>query len=395
MRGSIATPIQPADPYTRRMASSPDVTHQDLDFYAVLDVDPAATPDQLRVAFRRAVLRHHPDRSGTATGLATRRTSLLNRAWSELRDPARRRAYDGALERGEAATVAWPVTAGEPPRAGSTVRRPRRGGWPPSRVRGISPPGDRSRAASAAVYLDQPEAQRRWIVEHHIEGRTGATTGSAIGSARRRPLPRAGRLDDWVGARGLVEIDRSFDTLARSNLRSAYEATDRHLAGATFWPGRRALARGERGRPGSSARCARCSRTFASGMSVAARRQIGSNADRCSTTRRSGHGADASRPARRGARPSPSRPPSRWRPCASASSRCRWGTATDGTAGAATMPGRNAPRPVAEVARREHPTRCSGARPWPASVRLARQRDWNGPGAITAERTPPTTRKPD
>ncbi len=54
--------------------------------------------DELRVAFRRAVLRHHPDRSGTATTLATRRTSLLNRAWSELRDPVRRRAYDGALE---------------------------------------------------------------------------------------------------------------------------------------------------------------------------------------------------------------------------------------------------------------------------------------------------------
>ncbi|HJT63321.1 MAG TPA: J domain-containing protein, partial [Candidatus Limnocylindria bacterium] len=101
------------------MASSPDVTHQDLDFYAVLDVDPSASSDQLRVAFRRAVLRHHPDRSGASTSLATRRTSLLNRAWSELRDPVRRRAYDGALERGDAATVAWPVTAGEPRPAGS------------------------------------------------------------------------------------------------------------------------------------------------------------------------------------------------------------------------------------------------------------------------------------
>jgi len=43
------------------MASSADVLYQDLDYYAVLDVDPDASADQLRVAFRRAVLRHHPD----------------------------------------------------------------------------------------------------------------------------------------------------------------------------------------------------------------------------------------------------------------------------------------------------------------------------------------------
>ncbi len=221
------------------MASSPDVTHQDLDFYAVLDVDPAATADQLRVAFRRAVLRHHPDRSGASTGLATRRTSLLNRAWSELRDPARRRAYDGALERGEAATVAWPVAAGEPPRAGSTrPRRSRRG-----RVAAEPSPWHQPAWRSvegfrvpAAVFLDQPEAQRRWIVEHHIAGqdwrdhRERYWLRFAAGHYHER-----GRLDDWVGAsERLVEIDRSFDTLARSDLRSAYEATDRHLAGATF-----------------------------------------------------------------------------------------------------------------------------------------------------------------
>jgi DnaJ domain len=254
MRGSIATPTQPADPYTRRMASSPDVTHQDLDFYAVLDVDPSASSDQLRVAFRRAVLRHHPDRSGASTGLATRRTSMLNRAWSELRDPVRRRAYDGALERGEAVTVAWPVAAGEPRPAGSPrARRPRRGRvaaepspWHQPAWRSVA--GFR---VPAAVFLDDPEAQRRWIIEHYIDGQDWRNHRErywlrfAAGHYRER-----GRLDDWVGsAERLVEIDPSFDTLAQSDLGSAYEATDRHLAGATF------LAEvGERWPAGSAAR---------------------------------------------------------------------------------------------------------------------------------------------
>ncbi len=254
MRGSLAIPIHSPDPYTRRMASSPDVTHQDLDFYAVLDVDPSATPDELRMAFRRAVLRHHPDRSGQPTGLATRRTSLLNRAWSELRDPLRRRAYDGALERGQAATVAWPNTAGEPQRAGATrARRPRRGRataepspWHQPAWRSVE--GFR---VPAAVFLDEPEAQRRWIIEHHIDGQDWRDHHErywlrfAAGYYQER-----GRLEDQIGIlERLIEIDPSFDALARSHLREAYEATDRHLAGATF------LAEvGERWPAGSTAR---------------------------------------------------------------------------------------------------------------------------------------------
>jgi curved DNA-binding protein CbpA len=254
MRGSLSTPTQPTDPYTRLMPSSPDVTHQQLDYYAVLDADPAATTEELRVAFRRAVLRHHPDRSGTATTLATRRTSLLNRAWSELRDPVRRRAYDGALARGHASTVAWPLAAGEPgraepPRARS---RPRRGAaaepspWHQPAWRSVA--GFR---VPAAVYLEQPEAQRRWIVEHYINGqdwrdhRERYWLRFAAAYYQER-----GRLDDQVGAlERLVEIDPSFDTLARSRLREAYEATDRHLAGAAF------LAEaGARWPPGAAAR---------------------------------------------------------------------------------------------------------------------------------------------
>lgn len=220
------------------MPSSPDVTHQ-LDYYAALDADPSATTEELRIAFRRAVLRHHPDRSGAAVRLATRRTSLLNRAWAELRDPARRRAYDDALDRGTAATVAWPTEAGETPRTpGQRVRRPRRGRaaaepspWHQPAWRSVE--GFR---VPAEVALADPEAQRRWIIEHHVEGQDWRDHRERywLRFAARHYRDR-GRMEDLVGAvERLVEIDPSFDTLARSGLREAYEATDGHLGGATF-----------------------------------------------------------------------------------------------------------------------------------------------------------------
>ena len=86
------------------------------DFYEVLGADPSATSAELRAAFREAVLRHHPDRSASSE-LATRRTSILNRAWAELRDPLRRLHYDRALEHGTAQTLEWPLEEHERPAA--------------------------------------------------------------------------------------------------------------------------------------------------------------------------------------------------------------------------------------------------------------------------------------
>lgn len=74
------------------------------DYYEVLNTEPSASAAQLRAAFREAVLRHHPDRAASSE-IATRRTSVLNRAWAELRDPVRRLHYDHALESGSAATL--------------------------------------------------------------------------------------------------------------------------------------------------------------------------------------------------------------------------------------------------------------------------------------------------
>src|SRR5918998_4329000 len=104
-----------------RMPPSQPMQTEARDYYEVLGAEPSASADELRTAFREAVLRHHPDRA-PSSDVATRRTSILNRAWAELRDPLRRLHYDHALEAGRAQTLDWPLDVGETPRA---VRPPR------------------------------------------------------------------------------------------------------------------------------------------------------------------------------------------------------------------------------------------------------------------------------
>jgi molecular chaperone DnaJ len=80
----------------------------DDDLYAALGVAPGASADDIVLAFRRASMRHHPDRRGAAgdaddAGLdryserdTARQQQLLNHAYETLRDPERRRHYDAA-----------------------------------------------------------------------------------------------------------------------------------------------------------------------------------------------------------------------------------------------------------------------------------------------------------
>jgi hypothetical protein len=203
------------------------------DYYAVLGAEPSATVAELRAAFREAVLRHHPDRS-TDDALATQRTSVLNRAWGELRDPVRRLHYDNALERGRADTLAWPLEPDEAPsplRRARQVGRPARTPWHTPEFRNVL--GFR---VPTKVFVAGPAAQRAWIVANQIEGedwhdhRERYWLRFAASYYRDR-----GRSDDWIGAlERLVELDGTYETLVRADLRQAYSTVGEYLRGTGF-----------------------------------------------------------------------------------------------------------------------------------------------------------------
>lgn len=203
------------------------------DYYAVLGAEPSATAAELRTAFREAVLRFHPDRAH-ASSVATRRTSVLNRAWSTLRDPLRRLHYDRALEAGRAETLQWPLDEGEVARpsarrAGSTREAAGPSPWHQPQWRSVA--GFR---VPADVWLAGPAAQEAWIIRHHIAGADWRERSErywlrfAIGYYRERGLA-----DDWLGAlERLMELETNFESIVRDRPREAFVATGAHLRGA-------------------------------------------------------------------------------------------------------------------------------------------------------------------
>lgn len=214
---------------------SEQVRTEQRDYYAILGASPGASVAELRSAFRDAVLRHHPDRSAE-TELATLRTSILNRAWAELRDPLRRLHYNRDLEQGDATTLAWPLDEGEASRAAPPRRRVAHepmaaSQWHQPQWRNVA--GFR---VPAQVWLAGPAAQERWIIEQYIDGQDWHDHHELYWLRRAAAYYRdRGRLEDWVGAlERLVELDPSFDTLARAGLRDAWVATGGYLRGAAF-----------------------------------------------------------------------------------------------------------------------------------------------------------------
>lgn len=62
--------------------------------YDVLEVDPEATQEELRAAYRELTMRNHPDRNPGFVSQATERLQAINAAYQLLSDPERRAAYD-------------------------------------------------------------------------------------------------------------------------------------------------------------------------------------------------------------------------------------------------------------------------------------------------------------
>ena len=215
------------------MSSTSVARSEPRDYYEVLGVEPSASTEALRTAFREAVLRHHPDRAPSSE-VATRRTSILNRAWAELRDPVRRLHYDHALEGGRADTLEWPLDDGEPTRAPRHRRRMR---FDPGEPSPWHQPQWRSVAGfriPADVFMAGPAAQERWIVEHHIAGEDWRTHEERywLRFAARHYAER-GRFEDWLGIlERIVELGAPWSEIVDLGLRDAYLSAGEELRGA-------------------------------------------------------------------------------------------------------------------------------------------------------------------
>jgi len=69
------------------------MTNTSKDYYRLLGISPAATTAELRSAYRKLALQHHPDRNPGDPG-AEERFKQINAAYQVLSDPVERAAYD-------------------------------------------------------------------------------------------------------------------------------------------------------------------------------------------------------------------------------------------------------------------------------------------------------------
>jgi hypothetical protein len=122
------------------------------DYYAVLQVHPDAEPEVIEAAYRQLMRKFHPDLAGDNAARARvlhERAKLINQAYSVLRDPLRRRAYDDTRAPVAVAARHAPSNA-EPPAADHPVH--------------AEPTTDAAAPAPAveAFTIDDPASARGW-----------------------------------------------------------------------------------------------------------------------------------------------------------------------------------------------------------------------------------------
>lgn len=73
----------------------------DLDYYSLLGIKRAASPDEVKRAYRRMVFRYHPDRNPGDDAAAGKFKQVLD-AYAVLSDGAKRKVYDAVSHTAEA-----------------------------------------------------------------------------------------------------------------------------------------------------------------------------------------------------------------------------------------------------------------------------------------------------
>ena len=75
----------------------PNISGSTTTHYQVLGVDETADAATIKEAFRKLVLRHHPDKQAQNGLSDADQVQIIQRAYDVLRDVSRRRAYDESL----------------------------------------------------------------------------------------------------------------------------------------------------------------------------------------------------------------------------------------------------------------------------------------------------------
>ncbi|KEQ68894.1 dnaJ-like protein subfamily B member 6-A-like protein, partial [Aureobasidium namibiae CBS 147.97] len=63
-------------------------------FYKILDVNPDASPAQLKAAYRRLALKFHPDKNSSSPEAAAEKFKELKYAYEVLSDPQKGKYYN-------------------------------------------------------------------------------------------------------------------------------------------------------------------------------------------------------------------------------------------------------------------------------------------------------------
>lgn len=150
------------------------------DYYQILGIESDATPDEVRLAYRRGVRAVHPDLNPHRHAWATEQIQRINEAYDVLRDPDRRREYD---------RLRWPYIPGT---AGQGTKR----------ATGYRSPFD-------APYYDP---DRPWWEQVVTTAPPRASARRRAAAARRaqaaRPHPAWARLSRWLRAHHLGVLER-------------------------------------------------------------------------------------------------------------------------------------------------------------------------------------------
>jgi DnaJ-class molecular chaperone len=183
------------------------------DYYELLGVEAAARELEIKSAYRRLALRHHPDRNG-GDRLAEERFKAISEAYAVLSDPEKRAAYDLA-RRGGAQPFGW----SQQDIFADLLRRMAAGGF-----RDLGPEFTGLRFDEA--FLRQVFFSRGPFVVRGFFYSSGFPPGAAAGAARGAAGPTlSGRVGCWLlrqlgrAAIGLVGLG-----LRRMERRLAEEA---------------------------------------------------------------------------------------------------------------------------------------------------------------------------